>query len=293
MNGVRSMGYIGLAVKDLAAWEAFATQVLGLESCGRGDDGALRLRMDEYAYRFALHADEREDVAYLGWEVADAAALAGLQRSLEAIGVACARGAAEFAEARGVMEVLRFADPDGLACEAYYGPSIAFERPFHSPRAISGFVTGENGVGHAVLTVGDIHAALRFYCDGLGFRLSDVIELSLPDGHRTAYFLHCNGRHHTIALAQTSIARRLLHFMLEVRSLDDVGLTLDAVDAHGVPLAASLGRHVNDHMLSFYMRTPSGFEVEYGWGARLVDDAGWVVQRHHAGSIWGHHRPGK
>jgi len=54
--------------------------------------------------------------------------------------------------------------------------------------------------------------------------------------------------------------------------------------------ASALGRHTNDHMLSFYMRTPSGFEVEYGWGARTVDDAAWHVQRHQAPSIWGHRR---
>jgi len=41
-------------------------------------------------------------------------------------------------------------------------------------------------------------------------------------------------------------------------------------------------------MVSFYLRTPSGFNVEYGWGAREVDDSTWQVQVHTAGSIWGH-----
>jgi hypothetical protein len=41
-------------------------------------------------------------------------------------------------------------------------------------------------------------------------------------------------------------------------------------------------------MTSFYMKTPSGFDVEYGWGARTVDDATWQVVRHEKGSIWGH-----
>ncbi|SVD65146.1 uncharacterized protein METZ01_LOCUS418000, partial [marine metagenome] len=36
---------------------------------------------------------------------------------------------------------------------------------------------------------------------------------------------------------------------------------------------------------------PSGFDVEYGWGARTVDDATWQVQRHEKGSIWGHRAP--
>jgi hypothetical protein len=44
----------------------------------------------------------------------------------------------------------------------------------------------------------------------------------------------------------------------------------------------NLGKHTNDHMVSFYLRTPSGFNVEYGWGAREMDDATWQVQVHTA-----------
>jgi hypothetical protein len=44
-------------------------------------------------------------------------------------------------------------------------------------------------------------------------------------------------------------------------------------------------------MFSFYMRGPSGFEVEYGWGAREVDDAVWQVARYDVPSLWGHRPP--
>ena len=86
--------------------------------------------------------------------------------------------------------------------------------------------------------------------------------------------------------------KRLHHFMLQLDSLDDVGTTLDLCQQRGVPLELTLGRHTNDRMLSFYVRTPSGFSVEYGWGARTVDDRDWQVQLHRTGSIWGHHRTG-
>src|SRR5262249_44574475 len=76
MSGISSLGYLGLGVKDLAAWETFATQILGLQSAGVREDGTLQLRMDEYAYRFSLHRDDADDLAYMGWEVADAAAYA-------------------------------------------------------------------------------------------------------------------------------------------------------------------------------------------------------------------------
>ena len=54
--------------------------------------------------------------------------------------------------------------------------------------------------------------------------------------------------------------------------------------------ANSLGKHTNDQMISFYLITPSGFEVEYGFGGREIDDATWVPSRHTATSTWGHER---
>ena len=149
----------------------------------------------------------------------------------------------------------------------------------------------QQGVGHIVVAAPDIQKSLRFYCEGLGFRVSDTIDMKFGPMSMTMVFLHCNARHHTLALVPVPAPRRLHHFMLQLRSIDDVGATMYLVQDKGIEIASTLGRHTNDHMLSFYMRTPSGFEIEYGWGGREVDDATWHVQKHHAPSIWGHRRP--
>ncbi len=52
--------------------------------------------------------------------------------------------------------------------------------------------------------------------------------------------------------------------MLEVDQLDDVGRALERVRKHQAPLSATLGRHMNDQMVSFYVRSPGGFDVEFG-----------------------------
>jgi 2,3-dihydroxybiphenyl 1,2-dioxygenase len=291
MSAVTSLGYLGLGVKDPVGWETFATQILGLQSSGVSDDGRLLLRMDENAYRFALHRDDADDIAYAGWEVADAAGLREVAERMRAIGVEAKPASPEEAKARRVTEMLRFSDPNGIACETFFGPSIQFENPFHSPRAIGGFVTGQQGVGHIVVAAPDIQKSLRFYCEGLGFRVSDTIDMNFGPMSMTMVFLHCNARHHTLALIPAPAPKKLHHFMLQLRSIDDVGATMYLVQDRGVEIASTLGRHTNDHMLSFYMRTPSGFEIEYGWGGREVDDATWHVQKHHAPSIWGHRRP--
>ena len=51
-----------------------------------------------------------------------------------------------------------------------------------------------------------------------------------------------------------------------------------------------VGRHTNDRMLSFYSRSPSGFDVEFGCEGIRVDDETWVVDEITAASEWGHQR---
>jgi hypothetical protein len=54
-------------------------------------------------------------------------------------------------------------------------------------------------------------------------------------------------------------------------------------------IAAKLGRHPNDLMLSYYMRTPGDILVECGWGGREVDDATWQPEEMTSvSSMWGH-----
>jgi 3,4-dihydroxy-9,10-secoandrosta-1,3,5(10)-triene-9,17-dione 4,5-dioxygenase len=80
----------------------------------------------------------------------------------------------------------------------------------------------------------------------------------------------------------------IVHLMVEVENSDDVGLCLDRALRRKVPLSATLGRHVNDLMLSFYMKTPGGFDVEFGCEGRTVDDHGWIARESTAVSLWGH-----
>jgi len=290
MASVSQLGYLGLSVRDLNQWEQFAAQVLGLQPNGHDPDGALFLRMDDYHHRFIVHPTGNDDLAYIGWEVATEEGLEAMAAQLERAGVSVTAGTAQEAEARRVAGMIKFTDPSGMASEIFYGPLVNFDKPFQSPRAISGFKTGDQGLGHFVVSVDDFDRSLHFYRDVLGMRISDFVNISPgPKVKIKVGFFHCNPRHHTIAFAQMpGMSRRLNHFMLQLQSLNDVGTTYDLCQAQEVPIVMKLGKHTNDHMVSFYLRTPSGFNVEYGWGAREVDDATWQVQVHTTGSIWGH-----
>ncbi len=283
---VRNLSYIGFTSPAAEEWRTFGPEVLGCQLADDGPDGAVRLRVDEAVARITVHPGQANDVAYLGWDVGDDAGLDEAAGRVEAEGIEVHRDD-DLAKERHVAAVVWFTDPFGFRHELSHG--LEQGGPFEPGRPLSGFLTGEQGLGHAVLIVPDLDEGARFYGDVLGFRLSDTIEAGF-----TLRFFHCPGRaarHHALAIASVPGMVGMHHLMLEVGSIDDVGTALDIINAREIPLAMSLGRHTNDLMTSFYVRTPSGFEVEYGTGGALVDDETWEVGAHDAMSIWGHKPP--
>ena len=263
-----AFGYIDVRSSRLDDWSAFATGLLGMQQVDRGGD-VRAYRMDDRRQRLIVTGDEGEGLGLLGWEVADAAALDALRAKLERHGVTVRRGGLALAEERHVAGLIVFAASAGNRLEVFHGPAVA-DRPFAPGRPISGFRTGPFGRGHVVLHVVDVELLLPFYRDLLGFHLSDY-------GHTPykLYFFHLNGRHHSFAMVGSGQAG-FHHFMVELRSLDDVGQGYDLAQLGENRVAYTLGRHTNDHMMSFYVHTPSGFFVEYGWGGRTIDPETWV-----------------
>jgi 2,3-dihydroxybiphenyl 1,2-dioxygenase len=281
------LGYLGLEVSDLGAWRRFATEALGLGVGAVRPGGALPLRMDGHEHRFLLHEGPADDVAFIGWELADEAALEAMCARLDRGRVSFRAGtAAEVAE-RGVRQLVSFEDPNGIRVEMCQGASIA-AAPFRPDKIRSGFRTGDQGMGHVLINARDSAGTERFYREVLGFALTDYVHSEAPDRPLHAVFLHVNPRHHSLAFAELPIPKRLHHVMLEANSVDDVGAAFDRCRDLGVPLQRGLGRHQNDRMLSFYGYTPSGFCFEIGWGGRAIDDRDWEVKTYPGASEWGH-----
>jgi extradiol dioxygenase len=281
-SGVRSLAYLGLRSTRASDWLAFGPEILGMEVVG-GPQSAVHLRVDDVSYRVSVEPAEQDELAYLGWEVADADDLERLSAGLKANDVVVHEADSA---ARPAQNYVWFEDPFGFRHELAVGLDRGKE--FTPGRPIEGFVTGELGLGHVVLMVPDLDSAESFYPGNLGFRLSDTV--SEPDGLQLK-FLHCNPRHHTLALAYVPGMVGMHHLMVEVASLDDVGRALDLVNERGIPLAMGFGRHSNDFVTSFYVRSPSGCEIEYGYGGRLVDDSTWQVTSYRSGDLWGHRPP--
>ena len=197
-------------------------------------------------------------------------------------------GSRDDAAQRRVVGLVRCVDPSGIQTEIFYGHAVD-SRPYQPSRVGSGFKTAGQGLGHILAHTPDLDASVRFYRDLLGFRVSDFTTLATPGGPLRLAFLHCNSRHHSIAFIGAPGPKRLNHIMFESNALMDVGIGRDACMAHDIPIAIDLGCHMNDRMVSFYLASPSGFALEYGWGAREIDDAAWQIEYYDSvDSIWGH-----
>jgi extradiol dioxygenase len=280
---IASLGYVGVASPRAKEFETFGPEVLGTPLWNEPNDGVVRLRLDDRAYRIAVHPGDRDELRYVGWEVPGPAALDAAVAELEKAKVAVARGTRDECAARHVEGLAWLRDPWGQRHELFYGQRALLS--FRPTRDISRFVTGGLGLGHVVLVVPDLQQAVDFFVKVMGFRVSDFIDVPFP-----LAFFHVNPRHHSLAVGQAGPLKGLHHIMLEVEDMNDVGTTFELCRERGVTFATDLGRHSNDRMFSFYVRTPGGFEIEYGWGGLLIDDATWQVKRLALPSFWGHNR---
>jgi 2,3-dihydroxybiphenyl 1,2-dioxygenase len=280
---ILSLGYVGFSSNHLEEWSRFASDLLGLEAAAASRN-AVSLRCDNRAQRLFVERGSTETISCIGWEVADADALAALAARLSNAGVAVEPGSPELAAQRRVKALITFLDPLGNRLEAFYGGEDG-AAPFQPARALSGFRTGAQGLGHVVLTARDAETVLPFYRDLLGFQLSDYTLRPFK-----AFFFHLNARHHSFAVVETG-KDGFHHLLLELNALDDVGQGYDLAQLEEDRVAVTLGRHTNDFMTSFYARSPSGLLIEYGWGGRAIEPETWEpFECDYGPSFWGHER---
>lgn len=290
---IRSLAYLRIEATDMNRWREFGLKVLGMVE-GKGSvEGALYLRMDDFPARLVIVPGSQDRLQASGWEAATEAEVEEVAKRLASAGVAYVEGSPEDLAERRVNGLIRFEDPSGNVLEVFHGAALEHRRVV-SPYGHR-FVTEEQGLGHVVLSTSDDEAALHFYRDVLGFRLRDSMRLPPQFVGRPAdgppawlRFFGCNPRHHSLAFLPMPTPSGIVHLMVEVENTDDVGLTLDRATRRKVPMSATLGRHVNDLMLSFYMKTPGGFDVEFGCEGRQVDDEDWIARESTAVSLWGH-----
>ncbi|MBI1451204.1 MULTISPECIES: VOC family protein [Acinetobacter] len=291
MSHITELAYLGVNTTNLSEWEKFAVDLLGLQLAKKTGQQLL-LRMDEKAYRWIIQLDDSKGHAFTGFACQDESALKSLVQNLRDHNITVLEGDANLAAERQVEHIYTTLDPLGNCVELVCGLKDA-DTPFQSKVLRSPFVTGQGGAGHQVLVEQGVdRKKIMDWYGLLGFKLTDVIDQEMAPGIvASVAFLHCNGRHHSLALANMPIPMKMHHFMIEVSDMSDVGLAFDRCMDAGCEFEMTLGMHPNDQMFSFYVRTPSLFSIEFGWGGLVIDEKTWQVQHLEQLSSWGH-RPG-
>jgi 3,4-dihydroxy-9,10-secoandrosta-1,3,5(10)-triene-9,17-dione 4,5-dioxygenase len=290
VSDLRSLGYITISTTAVDRWRQFAFGVLGFAEGKGPDPSALYLRMDERAARLVVVPGETDRVLTVGWEVRDHPALQHVKATLDGAGVPFKQLSADEAEARRVEEVITFEDPAGNAVEIFHD-AVLDHSPVITPFGAR-FVTGDQGLGHVVVPATDPDGLFDFYTEVLGFRSRGAFRVPLPKefGPVRVRFLGINERHHSLAIVPAAHQRdpRLVHIMVEADDLDAVGQALDRVNAEGFQLSSTLGRHTNDKMVSFYVRAPGDWDIEFGTDGVRVDETYYTAEEITADSYWGH-----
>ncbi|MER7187499.1 VOC family protein [Streptomyces hyaluromycini] len=309
------LGYLVIETNRFADWRRFGTDAIGMHHDDLGT-GLMRFRLDGHGCRFLLRRGPAEDVVAIGWHLDDHTAFEQIEARVRLHGVPAVRGTAEEAKLRGVERLLRFPGPKGIAQEITTTPVTSSEplksqplktRPLKTqpPKThplkmlASGWVTGDSGMGHVALTSTRPTLTRGYFSTVFDARLTDCIDETISGVKLKIRFLRVNERHHSIAIAAVRglpvdpVRTRVQHLNIQAASLDDLARSYERVHELGFDMALSVGQHTNDRELSYYARTPSGFEWEVGWNPLVVDETTWEPSTHQGTSIWGHRPVGQ
>ncbi len=111
-------------------------------------------------------------------------------------------------------------------------------------------------LGHAVIGTTDLPATMRFFTEGLGFKVSDYV------GDKGA-FMRCSVDHHNV-LAMPAPVNFLHHTSWQVDDIDDIGRGASRMlEGNPERHVWGLGRHHAGSNFFWYLKDPAGNFSEY------------------------------
>jgi catechol 2,3-dioxygenase len=144
-------------------------------------------------------------------------------------------------------------------------------------RTITGAIATQR-LGHVALGVRDLDAAVAFYTDLLGLRVSDRMAYPVDSPLVEGAWLRCGPDHHCLALFGLRQPARpgpglpigLHHFGFELASFDDLTGAHRTIRARGLPVEARIGGP--GWQVRIYFHDPDGNRLELYWD---MDVIGW------------------
>jgi catechol 2,3-dioxygenase-like lactoylglutathione lyase family enzyme len=234
---VNRLAYAVFDTADLDRQLDHYTRVVGLTLIERDGEAAyLSAGFDHHT--IVLRKGSAAGCVALGFQIAPAADLSAFARGLEAHGVDTKRLSDN---QPGIRDLVAFTDLKGTRIEVF-GEYATVANGYQR----TGIVPSK--LGHVAHTATDVQGNVQFYCEVLGFRVSDWI------GDFFA-FLRCGADHHTVNMA-TGKTNKMHHIALELRDWGHIKEACDLLASERIPLVWGPVRHGVGHNISVYYRNP-------------------------------------
>lgn len=256
MSRVIEIRYVGYGVEDFDTERQFYADDWGLIEVASADGLAwFKTHGHDEHHVVRLHRAETNSVEVIALAADSRADVDALHERVVAAGCRIIR-APEKLGAPGGGYGFRFFSPDGLpfeiSTEVARGERREMERWEGMPVKIS----------HIVLHSPDHQAAVKFFTEVLGFRVSDWLGDFMC-------FLRCNSAHHRLAILPGPPC--LNHVAYDMLGVDDMMRGISRLRKSGTDIRWGPGRHTAGNNTFSYFCTPNGFAVEYTAELEEVD----------------------
>lgn len=259
----RKLGYVALNVTDLERSVRFYTDMVGLDLSEPAGAGPAFLRCGTDHHHVVLYPAAEPGIKRVAFELESGAEMAHARKHLASLGLAVEEISAQERAALRQGDGLRFVEPiSGLTFE-FYTRVLQMAMPFRQS------VTKIARLGHVVLSVERFDEVTEFLTTQLGFAVSDFVEGRFA-------FLRCqpNPLHHSLAVGRSAGGNHLNHVNFMVSDMDDIGIAMNRLQKHGVPVVFGPGRHKPSGSIFLYFLDPDGMTLEYSFGMEEFPEKG-------------------
>jgi len=279
MLQIKRAGHSTLTTPDIERTLDYFTRIVGLSLAARDKNRAI------LATKAGLEAIVLErgaaEAPRLSFQIAPGSDLGEVASRLKKAGIKSERRSDI---TPGIHEALAFKDPKGTTLEIFSEFGFAAE-----DSTFTGIMPLK--LGHIAYTCPDVQGMVAFYCDTLGFRVSDW---------RSDYFafLRCSRDHHTVNFLRNEKAA-IHHIAFEVRDWSDIKRACDLLARNGITLTWGPIRHIIGHNIAIYHKNPDGVTIEFFTDLDQMHDEElgyfeprpWHQDRPQRPKVWGDDTP--
>jgi catechol 2,3-dioxygenase-like lactoylglutathione lyase family enzyme len=261
MIRVRKIAHAGYEMPDIEKQLEYYTEILGLCLVERDKDAAyLASTIDHHSV--VLRKGDQARCLRIGFQIGPDDDLGAFEKQVQGHGIKTER---KTDPEPTISDAVTFEDPKGTIMEVFKRGEFGGQR-FQTKGVVP------HKLGHVAFHCTEVRKVTDFYCDVLGFRVSDWMGDFFS-------FLRCGPDHHTINLMETGTNRHF-HTAFELRDWGHLQTACDCLSLNGYKLLWGPGRHGIGHNLFAYHRAPNGLITElFAELDRMNEELGYFEPR--------------